>query len=143
MEERIGHYRIVSELGRGGMGVVFKAHEESLNRFVALKVLGDHLAEDQDYVERFQREARSAAALNHPNIVQVYRVDEDDGRHYFAMEYVSGTSIQKMIKTQGPLDPVTATRLILFERDLKLGVVTALVGAPFFLHLIWRLRGRL
>ncbi|MCD4749236.1 MAG: protein kinase [Thermoanaerobaculales bacterium] len=113
MEERIGHYRIVSELGRGGMGVVYKAHEESLNRFVALKVLGDHLAEDLDYVERFQREARSAAALTHPNIVQVYRVDEDNGRHYFAMEYVSGTSIQRMIKTQGKLDPVAATHLIL------------------------------
>ena len=113
MKERIGHYSIVSELGRGGMGVVYKAHEESLNRFVALKVLGKHLSEDESFVERFKREAQSAAALNHPNIVQVYAIDEFEGQHYFAMEYVQGVSIQQMIKRQGPLDPVAASRLIL------------------------------
>jgi len=113
MEERIGHYSIVAELGRGGMGVVYKAHEESLNRFVALKVLGKHLSEDESFVERFKREAQSAAALNHPNIVQVYSIDEFDGQHCFAMEYVQGVSIQQMIKAQGPMDPVTAGRLIL------------------------------
>ncbi len=113
MEKRIGHYTIVSELGRGGMGVVYKAHEESLNRFVALKVLGQHLSEDESYVERFKREAQSAAALNHPNIVQVYSIDEFEGRHCFAMEYVQGTSIQQMIKRQGPMDPAIAARLIL------------------------------
>ncbi len=113
MKERIGHYSIVSELGRGGMGVVYKAHEESLNRFVALKVLGQHLSEDESYVERFKREAQSAAALNHPNIVQVYSIDEFDGRHCFAMEYVQGSSIQQMIKSQGPMEPAAAARLIL------------------------------
>jgi len=113
MKEHIGHYAIVSELGRGGMGVVYKAHEESLNRFVALKVLGKHLSGDESFVERFKREAQSAASLNHPNIVQVYAIDEFDGQHYFAMEYVQGTSIQQMIKAKGPLDPVAATRLIL------------------------------
>ena len=113
MEERIGHYSIVSELGRGGMGVVYKAHEESLNRFVALKVLGQHLSEDESYVERFKREAQSAAALNHPNIVQVYSIDDFDGRHCFAMEYVQGSSIQQMIKAQGPMEPIAAARLIL------------------------------
>ena len=113
MEKRIGHYTIVSELGRGGMGVVYKAHEESLNRFVALKVLGQHLSEDESYVERFKREAQSAAALNHPNIVQIYSIDDFDGRHCFAMEYVQGTSIQQMIKNQGPMEPAVAARLIL------------------------------
>ena len=113
MKERIGHYSIVSELGRGGMGVVYKAHEESLNRFVALKVLGKHLSGDESFVERFKREAQSAASLNHPNIVQVYAIDEFEGQHYFAMEYVKGTSIQQMIKAQGSLDPVAAGRLIL------------------------------
>ncbi len=113
MEEYIGHYSIVSELGRGGMGVVFKAHEESLNRYVALKVLGKHLSEDESFVERFKREAQSAAALNHPNIVQIYAIDEFEGQHYFAMEYVQGISIQQMIKSQGPLDPVASGRLIL------------------------------
>lgn len=113
MKEQIGHYSIISELGRGGMGVVYKAHEESLNRFVALKVLSKHLSGDDSFVERFKREAQSAASLNHPNIVQVYAIDEFEGQHYFAMEYVQGTSIQQMIKSQGSLDPVTAGRLIL------------------------------
>jgi serine/threonine protein kinase len=113
MVERIGHYRIVSELGRGGMGVVYKAHEESLNRFVALKVLGEHLSEDSDYVQRFVREAQSAATLTHPNIVQVYAISEDQGKHFFAMEYVHGTSIQKLLKVGGPMDPMVAASLII------------------------------
>ncbi len=111
--ERIGHYQIVSELGRGGMGVVYKAHEESLNRFVAIKVLGDHLVEDESYIQRFVREAQSAAKLNHPNIVQIYSINEDQGHHYFVMEYVSGTSLQKLIRTEGKLAVPQAARLIL------------------------------
>ena len=111
--ERIGHYTIVSELGRGGMGVVYKAHEESLNRHVAIKVLGEHLQEDTEYVERFIREARSAAALSHPNIVQIYSIAEDQGTHYFVMEYVSGTNVQRMIQIQGKVAPADAVRIIL------------------------------
>jgi len=111
--ERIGHYKIVSELGRGGMGVVYKAHEESLNRFVAIKMLGEHLEEDAEYVERFVREAQSAAALSHPNIVQIYSISEEGGHHYFVMEYVHGTSVQRMIQTKGKLAPADAARLIL------------------------------
>jgi eukaryotic-like serine/threonine-protein kinase len=111
--EKIGHYTIVSELGRGGMGVVYKAHEESLNRFVALKVLGEHLADDHSYVQRFAREAQSAAKLNHPNIVQVYAIAEDQGLHYFAMEYITGTSLQKLLRDRGKMDTRQATRLIL------------------------------
>ena len=111
--ERIGHYKIVSELGRGGMGVVYKAHEESLNRYVAIKMLGEHLEEDAEYVERFVREAQSAAALSHPNIVQIYSISEEDGHHYFVMEYVQGTSVQRMIQTKGKLPPADAARLIL------------------------------
>ena len=113
MLEKIGHYRIVSELGRGGMGVVYKAHEESLNRFVAIKVLGEHLEEDTDYVERFLREAQSAAQLNHPNIVQIYAVSEEEGRHYFVMEYVSGRSLQEILRAEGPMDPPSAARIML------------------------------
>ncbi len=111
--DRIGHYKIVSELGRGGMGVVLKAHEESLNRFVAIKLLGDHLEEDAEYIERFVREAQSAAALSHPNIVQIYAISEDDGHHYFVMEYVHGTSVQRMIQTKGKIPPAEAARLII------------------------------
>ncbi len=112
-EERIGHYRIVAELGRGGMGIVYKAHEESLNRFVAIKVLGEHLAQDPDYVTRFVREAQSAAKLSHPNIVQIYFIGEDAGRHYFVMEYVSGRSLQHLLKNDGRMATARATRLVL------------------------------
>jgi serine/threonine-protein kinase len=113
MVDRIGHYRIVAELGRGGMGVVYKAHEESLNRFVALKVLGEHLTEDPSHVERFLREAQSAARLNHPNIVQIYAVSQDEGRHYFAMEYVSGQSLQQILRARGTLDSIQTARIAL------------------------------
>jgi serine/threonine-protein kinase len=113
MVDRIGHYKVVAELGRGGMGIVYKAHEESLNRFVAIKVLGEHLTEDPGHVERFLREARSAASLNHPNIVQIYAVSEEDGRHFFAMEYVSGRSLQQILKSSGPLDPIQVAKIAL------------------------------
>jgi serine/threonine-protein kinase len=95
------------------MGVVYKAHEESLNRFVAIKVLGEHLTEDPSHVERFLREARSAASLNHPNIVQIYAVSEEDGRHFFVMEYVSGRSLQQILRSSGPLDPIQVARIAL------------------------------
>jgi|GEM_PF-589202 len=111
--EKIGHYTIVSELGRGGMGVVYKAHEESLNRHVALKVLGEHLADDESYVQRFLREAQSAAKLNHPNIVQVYATGRDGERHFIALEYISGTSLQKLLRDHGKMDSRKAARIIL------------------------------
>jgi serine/threonine-protein kinase len=113
MVDRIGHYKVVAELGRGGMGIVYKAHEESLNRFVAIKVLGEHLAEDPGHVERFLREARSAASLNHPNIVQIYAVSEEEGRHFFAMEYVSGRSLQQILRSSGPLEAVQVAKIAL------------------------------
>ncbi len=113
MVERIGHYRIVAELGRGGMGIVYKAHEESLNRFVALKVLGEHLTEDDSYIERFLREAQSAAALNHPNIVQIYQVGAEGGTHFFAMEFVSGKSLQQVLRASGPADELQVARIAL------------------------------
>jgi serine/threonine-protein kinase len=111
--EKIGHYTIVSELGRGGMGVVYKAHEQSLNRYVAIKVLGEHLSEDDSYVERFVREAQSAAKLNHPNLVQIYAINEEDGKHYFVMEYVTGTSLQQIMRAEGTMEARRAARIIL------------------------------
>jgi serine/threonine-protein kinase len=113
VEQQIGHYQIVGELGRGGMGVVYKAHEESLNRFVAIKVLGEHLSEDPSYVQRFVREAQSAAKLNHPNIVQIYAINKHESQHYFVMEYVSGTSLLRMMKTKGKLDSSQACNIML------------------------------
>ena len=110
---KIGHYTIVSELGRGGMGVVYKAHEESLNRFVAIKVLGDHLSEDPTFVARFVREAQAAAALSHPNIIQIFFIGEDTGRHYFVMEYVSGKSLLAMVRAEGRIGNPRAAQYML------------------------------
>jgi serine/threonine-protein kinase len=112
-DNRIGHYTIVSELGRGGMGVVYKAHEESLNRFVAIKVLGEHLSEDPSFVARFLREAQAAAGLNHPNIIQIFYIGEDAGRHYFVMEYVSGRSLLAMVRDEGRIDNPRAAQFML------------------------------
>jgi eukaryotic-like serine/threonine-protein kinase len=113
LPEKIGHYKIVSELGRGGMGVVYKAFEESLNRFVAIKVLGDHLASDEQFLSRFTREARAAGGLSHPNVIPIYFIGEDNGLHYFAMEYVSGRSVQSMIRSEGRIDNPRASQIIL------------------------------
>ena len=108
----IGKYEIVSELGRGGMGVVFKAWEESLHRFVAIKMLGDQLVQDDKVVRRFLQEARAVADLNHPNVVQVYAVDTHEGRPYFAMEYVEGQSLTDLIHASGKIEPARAAEII-------------------------------
>jgi len=108
----IGKYEIVSKLGRGGMGVVFKAWEESLQRFVAIKMLGDQLTSDENLVARFLREARSVADLNHPNVVQVFSVDTHEGRPYFAMEFVEGESLTELIRTSQKIEPTRALTLL-------------------------------
>ncbi|MBZ5588403.1 MAG: serine/threonine protein kinase [Acidobacteriia bacterium] len=110
---RIGHYTIVSELGRGGMGVVYKAHEESLNRFVAIKLLGEHLSQDPTFVARFVREAQAAAGLSHPNIIQIFYIGEDNGRHYFVMEYVTGKSLLAMVREEGRIGNPRAAQYML------------------------------
>ncbi|HVF35725.1 MAG TPA: serine/threonine-protein kinase [Candidatus Saccharimonadia bacterium] len=112
MKTRIGHYDIVTELGRGGMGVVYKGHEASLNRYVAIKVLSPALAHDESVKERFLREARSMAALNDPHIIQVYFIGEDDGQPYFAMEFVEGESLSSYLKRETRMAPREAARAI-------------------------------
>jgi serine/threonine protein kinase/Flp pilus assembly protein TadD len=96
-ERRLGDYRVVREIGRGGMGTVFEAVQESLGRRVALKVLPGTFALDPKRVERFRREARATAKIHHPNIVPVYEVGESDGTHYYAMEYVDGHGLDVML----------------------------------------------
>src|SRR3954465_12178300 len=103
MPDKIGHYTIVSQLGRGGMGVVYKAHEESLNRFVSIKVLTEGLTEDQTFLQGFGREAQAAAGLSHPNIVQIFFIGEDGGHPYFVMEYVTGRSLTHAPRQEGPI----------------------------------------
>ncbi len=106
--ETVGNYTVEREIGRGGMGVVYKARETSLGREVALKVLHGHLSADMDFVRRFEREARAAAQLTHPNIVEVYAAGVDEGMHFIAMEYVKGHSLTEVIREKGRLEVAQA-----------------------------------
>jgi tetratricopeptide (TPR) repeat protein len=113
MQARPGRYTMLGELGRGGMGIVYKAHDTVLDRPVALKVLPDALKDNPQALKNFLREAKSAAKLNHPNIVTVYDAGEQDGRYYIAMEYVDGTTLKEIVRRRGGISPTGVLHVLL------------------------------
>ncbi len=138
-----GRYELGDRLGSGGMSNVYRATDLILERTVAVKILAEHLSDDERFVARFRREALAVAKLIHPNIVQVYDTGIDDGRHYIVMEYVEGRSGAQILQRQGPLEPETAAeagiqacagldyahRRGIIHRDVKPGNLM-IVGGP-------------
>ncbi len=106
-----GRYEIVERIGGGGMAIVYKAYDTLLHRHVAVKVLREQFVHDEEFIQRFRREARSAASLSHPNVVSIYDVGQDEDIHYIVMEYIEGGTLNDIIKERAPLQAEEAVKI--------------------------------
>src|SRR3954469_21600670 len=123
MLDQIGKYKILERIGQGAMGEVYKAHDPVLNRFVAVKTISAELGSDDTLRKRFEREAQSAARLNHPNIITVYDYGEEQGKIYMAMELLEGQDLKQIIASKAPL-----------TLDEKLSIVDQIAEGLAFAH---------
>ncbi len=130
--EKLGEFRIVREIGRGGMGIVFEAEQEALARRVAIKVLPKHLLLSENALKRFHREAKTAAQLHHTNIVSIVGVGEEDGLHYYVMQYIDGVGLNEVMKLIQPPEPLSGEDSETSE--IMARVRTALLNDEFSSH---------
>jgi serine/threonine protein kinase len=108
----VAGYQVEALIGRGGMGAVYRASEEGLGRSVALKVIAPELAADERFRERFLRESRIAASLDHPHVIPIYQAGAENGLLFLAMRYVEGTDLARLVAEQGALEPRRAVELL-------------------------------